>query len=155
MSAFFNKGKTHNKLLGRNPSASSPTANAASSSKSEFERAFKPFIVKRNTKMAPANEFRSRTVGDEVILIDDETLEGASKSLLGPRIDPSDTRDSEGVCVYSACPLTILSTGFRASQGIYFPWKANAMSDGEERTQRAPAEVGFSYLRPRYHDPDF
>ena len=76
MSAFFmkSKGKASNdaasssKLISSVKNAASITA---SSSQSEYEKAFKPFVVKANAVLAPINHFSAHRKGKDVIVLDE------------------------------------------------------------------------------------
>ncbi|KAH8117500.1 hypothetical protein DFH11DRAFT_1575389 [Phellopilus nigrolimitatus] len=75
MSSFFTKPKgTKNKLLKTGqPTSGSPQKNDPSSSKSDFEKTFKPFVVKKDATIAPINWFEHQKMGKDVIEIDQET----------------------------------------------------------------------------------
>ena len=64
MSAFFKKPKaTNNKLYNSGQGlAQSAVKQDPSSSKSDFERSFKPFVVKKDAVVAPINVFKERQI---------------------------------------------------------------------------------------------
>ncbi|KAL5529101.1 hypothetical protein ACEPAG_5075 [Sanghuangporus baumii] len=77
MSSFFSKPKVTSSKVLSPASASSSQKKEASSSQSEFEKAFKPFILKKNATLAPINYFREAKA-KEVINIDQEPSDPAS-----------------------------------------------------------------------------
>ncbi|KAL5490433.1 hypothetical protein ACEPAI_5266 [Sanghuangporus weigelae] len=79
MSSFFSKPKTTSSKILSPASASSSQKKEASSSQSEFEKAFKPFILKKNATLAPINYFHEAKV-KEVIVIDQERSDPASRT---------------------------------------------------------------------------
>ncbi|KAI5123318.1 hypothetical protein M0805_009339 [Coniferiporia weirii] len=82
MSAFFKKPKASSGNSGQPPSYS-PQESGPSSSKSDFEKAFKPFVMKKDATMAPINLFEQRKKGKEVIVIDHDTSDSLPKRLIG------------------------------------------------------------------------
>ncbi|KAF5365726.1 hypothetical protein D9758_003132 [Tetrapyrgos nigripes] len=78
MANFFSKPKPGN-VTSRKP----PSAPAGPSQKSEFEKTFKPFVVKKDAELAPINSLKSKARGrraasgspNDVIIIDDEDEE--------------------------------------------------------------------------------
>lgn len=78
MANFFSKPKVT--IGGPRPKAQSPSVAGPSTSQSDFERVFKPFMPKRDSVVAPVNWFRESQKGQkgkdsddrEVIVIDDE-----------------------------------------------------------------------------------
>ena len=96
MSAFFSKSKTSNKLLRGGSTSKITSLSDPSSSKSEFDRAFKPYTMKKNAKMAPINFFRSQPKTEGVIDLDEESSASPS-SCVGPKIDTNDNRDQNGI----------------------------------------------------------
>lgn len=82
MANFFGKPKTNSARA--SPAQESDTAVAGpSSNQSEFEKTFKPFVVKKDAEIAPSNWFmnvktnrlRKKTGEREIIIIDDDGTE--------------------------------------------------------------------------------
>lgn len=64
-----------------------------SSSKTDFEKLFKPFVIKKDAIVAPINVFREREKYKNVIIIDDDAWDSprklGRKSMLNPEVtDP-------------------------------------------------------------------
>lgn len=69
-------------------SVGTSSAIADSTTSTEFEKTFKPFIVKKDASLAPINRFSSRRKGKEVIVIDqDESLDSAVASSSKMQVD--------------------------------------------------------------------
>lgn len=109
MSAFFSKPKASSKtkLLKTSSSNSAASSSDPSSSKPDFERLFKPFIVKKNAKIAPINSFRTKILNKDVIDVDDEA-DSISKSCIGPKINADDRRESKGIFFPRISPQSLL-----------------------------------------------
>lgn len=87
MTSFFSKPKvTTSKLPG--PASAGSSLKRETSSQSDFEKAFKPFILKKNATLAPINSFREKAKAREVIVIDQEALDTGSQT----REEPSDSQ---------------------------------------------------------------
>ena len=77
MSAFFTKAKPRH-------SASPSVSSIATTSQSDFEKMFKPFLVKKDVSLAPVNWFKAHSVQDVVILDEDiPSQEEGSSGLSG------------------------------------------------------------------------
>ena len=92
MSNFFAKPKAgHSNSLLR-PGLSKPQKleeNEPSSSTSEFERTFKPFIVRKDATMAPINYFKRER---EVIVIDQDPPSPEAMKIDSPTTSARDPR---------------------------------------------------------------
>lgn len=74
MSAFFNKPKVSNSgpHTAETSISISPRKLDPSSSKSDYDKTFKPFVIKKDAVVAPVNWFEWRKQSNEVIVIDQE-----------------------------------------------------------------------------------
>ena len=99
MTAFFNKPKaTNNNFQIVEPSKGtvSPSKPEPSSSKSDFEKIFKPFVIKKDASVAPINYFEWRKQSKEVIVIDQDIPLQASYNL-GRSSEIDESSKPEGV----------------------------------------------------------
>jgi len=88
MANFFSKPKT-------SAAASNKAVAGPSSELSEFQKTFRPFIVKKDAQLAPINSFRTRPKRSkrrvasgskhDVIVVDDEDELDANVSKCSPR----------------------------------------------------------------------
>lgn len=72
MASFFNKCKPSLKSSASTSSESAPVA--AGPSRSEFEKTFKPFVLKKDAELAPTNWFTARRQRGKNQIIDDDII---------------------------------------------------------------------------------
>jgi chromatin assembly factor 1 subunit A len=108
MANFFGKPKASSSTVA-SPSKG-PTASS-SALLSDFDRVFKPFVLKKDAELAPVNWFRDarkrkRQAGSDVIVIDEDRTEVIDVEMYEPDFDPEASPRSESSPCYGSLKFT-------------------------------------------------
>ncbi|KAH9028140.1 chromatin assembly factor 1 subunit A-domain-containing protein [Lactarius pseudohatsudake] len=135
------------------PKASSSTGPAASSSNmlSEFDKAFKPFVLKKDADLAPVNWFRDarkrkRQANADVIVIDEDDIEVLDVEMHEPDSDPEANPRAHLRRVLLASPS--LATRFSSSSSTVRSLMAR-LSEAEVSDDTAAVRALLSELHDR------
>ncbi|KAI9434015.1 chromatin assembly factor 1 subunit A-domain-containing protein [Lactarius indigo] len=106
MANFFGKPRPSSSTVA---SPSKGPAASSSNTLSEFDRVFKPFVLKKDADLAPVNWFREarkrkRQADTDVIIIDEDDIEILDVEMHEPDCDPEANPRTHLRRVLSACP---------------------------------------------------
>jgi chromatin assembly factor 1 subunit A len=103
MASFFGKPKTSSTTT----SPSKGPTPSSSNTLSDFDRVFRPFVLKRDAELAPLNWFRDarrrQRAGADVIVIDEDENEMQDIEMSEPEPSPSASPSSLSFLRYGVC----------------------------------------------------